>query len=644
MEYFGYVGKVLWVDLTSNKIRKEPLDLELAQKFVGGCGFNLRLLYDLLKPGIDPFAPENVILIGAGPLIGTLLPAGKITATLKFINPASEDPTYCYIGSAVGGSKHFGIMLKNAGYDSVIITGKARNPVYLKIFDDDIEVCDARNLWGKKDIYETTDELVGKYGRCGVIAIGLAGENLVKNSMAMVDSNSTLGRNGVGALMGSKNLKAIIVRGTKGVKIADPKRFMKKYREFRKNALSHPFLKGFQEYGLHGGPLGWEIWKVLLNPGKWPVEKWNSYYGLETCKEAIEKIYSCTGCVLGCRPNYKIKNGKFAGQGTRTAHFIHFGSYAQSYDDTDWGNMIKLVDICNRSGISAVYGLTAALFLTNLFERGTVTTEQIDGLKLSHNIESYVNFLEKIAHREGFGNDVADGWFAISKKIGINLPKILNIIKGGLCIYDPRTVGFDPRVFQMVVNPRGAHHPQAHWVTSIPMQPIELIRKSAEQMGMTSRELNRTFSSDDFNVGRLTRHIQDNGMVIDSLGSCILYGMFQFDLLLDSYAEFYSAATGIETSVTELKRNGERAFNMLKLLNVREGFNRKDDVPPDLWFRPRKDYGGKITVLKDYYKRKIITADDIEKAKDDYYEERGWDIKTGIPAKEKLIELGLDEL
>lgn len=227
MEYFGYAGTIAYVDLTTGQVRKENLDLDCAKKFLGGAGLNLRLAYDLIKPGADPLSPDNPILIGAGPLVGTLAPgSGRFSGTTKFALPASQDNRF-YVASANGGGRRLGLMLKCAGYDHLVITGRASRPVYLKIIDDDIEICDANDLWGKKDTYQTTDELVARYGRCGVIAIGKAGEKLVKFALAIVDKRSTLGRNGFGAVMGSKNLKAICVRGTKGVKIKDPKRFMK---------------------------------------------------------------------------------------------------------------------------------------------------------------------------------------------------------------------------------------------------------------------------------------------------------------------------------------------------------------------------------------------------------------------------------
>jgi aldehyde:ferredoxin oxidoreductase len=213
MEFKGYAGSGLWVDLSTGNIRKEPLDLDLVRRFVGGSGFTNKLAYDLIPPGVEPLSPENFVVIGSGVLSGTLAPGcTKVMATTKLpINNAIGTPF-------AGGFSH---RLKYAGYDYVIITGRADRPVYLKIMDDDVSLVDASHVWGK-DIFETTDLLKAENGvDCSVIAIGKAGENLVRISLAMVDKFGTLGRGGLGAVLGSKNLKAVVANGTKGIGIAD---------------------------------------------------------------------------------------------------------------------------------------------------------------------------------------------------------------------------------------------------------------------------------------------------------------------------------------------------------------------------------------------------------------------------------------
>ena len=198
MQYYGYAGKLLYVDLTSSQSRTEPLDMEMAKKFIGGSGVGGRLLYDTLKPGTDPLSPDNPIIISAGPLVGTPAPASsKIQMLTKSTTPANKEQSrYFVIPWSSGGSRRFGTMMKRAGYDQIVITGQARTPVYLKINDDEVEVCNADDLWGKRDIYETSDELTNRHKGSGVIAIGRAGENIVPFALSWIDKKAHLGRNG----------------------------------------------------------------------------------------------------------------------------------------------------------------------------------------------------------------------------------------------------------------------------------------------------------------------------------------------------------------------------------------------------------------------------------------------------------------
>jgi len=217
MEIGSYAGNILHVDLTKNEVKKEPITPELVKAFIGGLGLSVKLAYEHIKPRTEPLSPENTIIIGAGPLVGTIAPgSSRIYAVAKFpINNA--------IAWAGAGGMTFGGMLKNAGYDNVVIKGRASKPVYLKIFDDDVEICDAGELWGK-GIEETSEQLWAKFSwPAGIITIGQAGENSVKFAMSFVDNASTLGRGGFGAVMGSKNLKAIIVKGTNGVRLSHPR-------------------------------------------------------------------------------------------------------------------------------------------------------------------------------------------------------------------------------------------------------------------------------------------------------------------------------------------------------------------------------------------------------------------------------------
>ncbi|MFC1916454.1 aldehyde ferredoxin oxidoreductase N-terminal domain-containing protein, partial [Chloroflexota bacterium] len=229
MEYYGYAGNILHVNLTTGDIRKEPLDISLAPKFIGGPGLGLRLLLDMLKPNIDPHSPENILVFGAGPLVGTLCPgSGKGSLNTKYAIPASKDRKKFFISTTTFGSNRFGSMMKNAGYDNIVITGRAEKPSYLKVTDEDVEICDASNIWGK-GIYETgrilREKHRGRVSSCGTWAIGQAGENLVRLALGWTDDLHNAGRF-CGSVAGAKNLKAVVTLGQRGVKIAHKQRFM----------------------------------------------------------------------------------------------------------------------------------------------------------------------------------------------------------------------------------------------------------------------------------------------------------------------------------------------------------------------------------------------------------------------------------
>ncbi|MBC8457030.1 MAG: aldehyde ferredoxin oxidoreductase, partial [Deltaproteobacteria bacterium] len=219
MEYYGYSGRVLYVDLGTGNIRKEPLDINLVRKFIGGPGVGFKLLFDILKPGIDPLSPENVLVFGTGPLLGTLVPgSSKCYLATKYSIPASKDGKKYFISASMFGGNRFGSMMKNAGYDHIVITGHAERPSYLKVTDKDVEICDASDIWGK-DVYEAGKILKerhqGRTGNCGTWVIGSAGENLVRFALGWTDDWHNAGRF-AGAVAGAKNLKAIITLGEKG--------------------------------------------------------------------------------------------------------------------------------------------------------------------------------------------------------------------------------------------------------------------------------------------------------------------------------------------------------------------------------------------------------------------------------------------
>jgi aldehyde:ferredoxin oxidoreductase len=603
MEFKGYAGSGLWVDLSTGAIKKESLDPDLVSRFVGGSGFTNKLAYDLIDTEVDPLSPENVVIIGSGALSGTLAPgSAKVTATTKLpINNA--------IGTPFGGG--FSHLLKFAGYDYVVITGRAEKPVYLKIMDDNVSLVDAGDVWGK-DIFETTDLLREKHGaESSVIAIGQAGENLVRISFALVDKFGTLGRGGLGAVFGSKNLKALVVNGTKGVSIADAESFVEIAESVRHKMLKYPLRKEWLKFGPGIGSI---VFSNILGTyrywGEVLIRDEDSPDQLEVWTKIYKSGHSCPTCLLNCRALVELEEGEYAGLTVPTSNITLSTGWAGRYGDTfDLSRSVKFLDLCNRYGLDILSAGSLIDYAIDLYQDGIITKEDADGQELNWDATTVLDLIEKICRREGLGDTLADGLIPISKRFGKRAEERVVAIKGQEPFGDPR-------------------HQLIGWELTGCVNPEALDRIC--------------YSSTEFNLARLMKFAEDWYSVYSCLGICIRQPiMLNYDP--QEAAQLYTSATGIDITPEELHKAGERAWNILKAANVREGFTRKDDRFPDKFLEPLKA-GDKEIKLMNYYRTKELTRDDVEKMFDDYYDERGWDIEKGIPTKQKLEDLDLKDV
>ncbi len=621
----GYAGNILYVDLSKGEVEGLPLDLELAKNYIGGLGASVKLGYDLIKPGIDPLSPENVIVIGVGPLVGTIAPgSSRVYAVTKL--PANRA-----IGWAGAGGCSFGCMLKNAGYDHVVIRGRSPKPVYLKIFDDDVEICYAEGLWGK-GVERTTEELWRRYGRpTGVIAIGQAGENLVNFSMAFVDKTSTLGRGGLGAVMGSKNLKAIVAKGTKGVGFSDAK-FVRLCNELFERIKRYPRLREWQELGL------------LVSLPVLPRELY-----LEKLKKAR---ISCVSCPIGDKDVIEIREGRFKGLTKFTSSAVNTAMptlYGLSYDEA-----IKCVAILDDYGMDMFEFFAVIEAVNRLYDEGAIAREVLES-KIEYSYESLVEWAERIAYRRGLGDVLAEGLTGLVKRFGERaIARATPAVKGLAAYVGPKGPvlwnRFGTMEFGQLVSPRGPHVASSGSPTYFAVRPLQDFATHLKRMGVPDdavkrilprpRDWSRGLQSGlvppdeevGLNVGRLTRYSEDWFMVLASLGVCARAQINRF-YSAKLAAELFSALTGIEMDERELMRCGERAWNLLRAANAREGFSRKDDEPPESWFSE--------PTFVDYSKGVVrITKEIVDMLLDEYYEERGWS-RNGVPTREKLLELGL---
>jgi aldehyde:ferredoxin oxidoreductase len=640
MDYFGYAGKELCIDLTNSIVEERPLKLDTAIKFLGGMGLQQKVLYDLLKPKIDPFSPENPIIIGAGPLTGTGAPGTSRTmATLKY-------PETGAIGSGSGGMR-FGFMLKLAGYDHIIITGKASSPVYIKIVDDDVEICDASHLWGK-DIVETTKSLWDVHGDCGVIAIGKAGEFWGKLTLAICDLGASIGRGGLGGVMGSKNLKALVARGTGSIKIANVKRFNKARESLFERVKRYPYHADTVRYGIM---TNWPNYRIqvaytknrtlILDPRIIDKE-----VGFEVYKKLGKKAFGCPSCFIADKEIVEIPWGRFKGLKWSSPAYLNAAALSVRLGLKDVGEAVKFADITDRYGIDSIGFSDLLDFIFTLREEGTLCESDVNGLPLRReDIDVILTWLDKTAIREGFGNVIADSWQGLMNIFGEDMIKEkTEVIKGREGIWVPRITGLGTSEFAQLTYPRGPNSESGGSALYTVNQPIETVIRHAERMGMPKEALNRACDSPlKINIGRFVTSAEHWLALFNSLGICNRHLINRF-YHINIISELYSSATGIDLSPQDLIKYSERIWNVSKMINVRETFLKKDDEPPKAWFKTILTHEGKELYMMDYYKTKRITKEDVEQWLRDYYDERGWGTETGIPTKEKLIELGLEEM
>jgi len=614
MDICGHAGNILYVDLTSEKVRTEKLDPELAKSFIGGYGISNKLTYDLVPPDVDPFSPDNLVIIGSGPFAGTLVPgAAKATFTTKFpINNA-------FASAACGGN--FAWMLKSNGYDQVVIGGQASRPVYLNITQNGVEICDASHLWGK-DIFDTVDELRSAYPISSIIPIGPAGENLVKISITSMDKGGTVGSGGLPSVMGSKKLKAVVAQqSNQAVTIAHPVKFIRLVNN------------------LHERVQKWAGREMFLKHGNAHIpETAPDRNRMVEMHAQARELLACASCPLAEKERIKVDDGE---GGCLMTYMTHFS--ARNFDadgaTEELRKEAKYQDAINRYGVCHHQFLNLMNFMVKLYQNEVITKQDTGGIELNHDYDTIMNLMRLTAYREGLGDIIAEGAAGAAQRIGRGAEAHAVHIKGRSIVFDPMLRGVGTMEFEQLTAPRGSHA-QAGGSPSYELgRPLQDFARHSDRMGASPEAIKRIIGETSFNAGRLSRYSEDWYSLFNCLSLCNRAWVNRF-YNANIIAELYTAVTGIETTRAELMKGAERAWNLSKLLNVRAGFSRKDDVAPAAWFQPGQAEGA-VSAITDYYGTKNLTRQDIEDLLDDYYDERGWDIKTGIPTPQKLEDLGL---
>ena len=597
---YGYNGKILRINLSEKTVRAEPLDMKEAQKFIGGRGLGTKVMMDEVDPGVDALSPENKLIFVTGPLTGTNTPTGG-----RYMVVTKSPLTGTIASSNSGG--YWGAELKFAGYDMIIIEGKADSPVYINIVDDNVEIKDASHIWGKV-VSETTSALEKEHGeKVRVATIGPAGENLSKMAAIINDRGRAAGRSGVGAVMGSKNLKAIAVKGSGKVGIADNDKLKEVYSKC---------MKQIKENGVTGQGLpayGTAILVNIINEnGVFPTnnfqgaafDKAEEISGETLAAKYMTKKDPCFRCPIACGRFCEVDDVK--GSGPEYETIWAFGSDCGVSSLPD---IIKANYWCNEIGIDTIStGATIAAAM-ELYEKGYIKKEDLDGgpeLKWGNN-EAVVEWVKRMALPDGLGARMAQGSYRLCEMYGV--PELsMTVKKQELPAYDPR--GIQGHGLQYATSNRGGCHVRGYMI-------------SPEILGVPEK-LDR-FSLDG--KPKWTKIFQDLTAAIDSVGLCLFTS---FAMSADDYANTYNAVCGTDLTGADFIQSGERIWNLEKMFNLKAGISPSQDTLPKRLLKepipggPSKGWVHKLgELLPDYYKL------------------RGWDT-NGIPTAEKLKELGID--
>ena len=597
---FAWKNKILRVNLSDGSITAEPLNQEYAEKYIGARGLGTKYFVEEVDPEVDPLSPENKIIFMTGPLTGTFAgSAGRY-------NVVTKGPLNGTIAASNSGGT-FGPELKFAGWDGIILEGRAASPVYLSIYNDQVELKSADELWGQ-DVNATTDMLKATVDEEAKVAcIGPAGENLVKFACIMNEYHRAAGRSGVGAVMGSKNLKAIVVRGTGGIVVEDPQAFMEAAKDARQKLRDHPVSgQGLAAYGTN------ILVNILNEHGGLPVKNFSEgavfpnaekISGEYQAEKYLVRNKGCFGCTIGCGRVTNIPKGpyKSAGEGPEYESTWTFGA---NLAIDDFEAICKANFLCNELGLDPITLGGTISCATEMVEKGIIPRSVAD-LRWGDGA-TLVDLVSKTAYRQGFGDELAEGSYRLADKYGY--PEYsMTAKKQEMPAYDPR--GQQGIGLNYATSNRGGCHVRGYMT-------------SPEVLGIPVKV------DPDATEGKpaLLKLFQDLTALVDASGLCLFV---TFAIGLPEIAAQIRTATGLDISDEEYLLAGERIWNMERLFNLKAGFTTKDDtLPPRLLHEPMKSGPHKGRVVQ------------LDVMLPEYYSLRGWD-EQGVPTEGKLEELSL---
>ena len=601
---FAWTGRTLRVNLSTGAVTRGATDPQLAKQFIGARGLATKIMSMEVDPRVDPLSPDNKVIFAPGPFTGTYAPsAGRFDVVTK--GPL----TGTIAASNSGGT--FGPELKYAGYDLLILEGKSAKPVYLWINDDKVEIRDAGHLWGKS-VPDTTDMLRAETDdEAKVACIGPAGEKLVLFACIMNEMHRACGRTGVGAVMGSKNLKAVVVNGSGSVKVADPKAFKEAVLKARQKIKAHPVAMGLRAYGTD------VLVNILNEIGSLPTRNYRDGYFPTADKVGGESLSAhnlirpkgCFSCVISCGRVSRVTSRNFEGYG-EGPEYESAWSFGPDCGIDNLDAITKANYICNELGMDTItMGSTIACAM-DMFESGILTPKDTDGIPLNFgNVEAMVEMVRKTGLREGFGDKLAEGSYRLAESHG-HPEYSMTVKKQEMPAYDPR--GVQGIGLNYATNNRGGCHVRGYTIAvEVLGNPVKMdpsITKGKTDLDITFQNLTAA---------------------LDSSGACLFS---TFGIGADELAEMLTAATGVSYTTQEFMKAGERIWNLERMWNLKAGLSAKDDTLPQRLLKdPIKTGPSKGNLSK------------LPEMLPEYYHLRGWD-KNGIPGEEKLKDLSLARL
>ena len=606
----GYAGKLLRVNLSTGTVADEPLPLPVVKDFIGGLGFGIKYLYDELAPHVDPLGEHNKLMLVPGVLAGT-----QAQGVARWLAITKSPLTGLFARSCCGGD--FGAWVKFAGYDFIIIEGKAEKPVYLYISADGIQLKDAAELWGKDTAY-TQDWLSRQHGSdVRTACIGPAGERLVKYA-AIVSGRRTASRCGVGTVMGSKLLKAVTIKARRNLNLHDPEgygRLVKEQIEIMR--ASNEYHKN-RKYGTTDGAITRNV------IGVYPVRNYR-YGELEGYQklspEAYKKLevgdFGCYSCSIRCGKIHVVPEGPYAGARSEGPEYESYWAFTGPIDSNNIESTIAADQLCDDLGLDSISTGNTIGFAYELYEKGIITKDDTDGLELTYgNHAAMISLIEKIGRREGFGNILAEGTLRAAKQIGKGAEAYAMQTKGlELAGYEPR--GLKGTGFGYATNTMGGAHTNGtvmfqEWGMPVP------------------RAVDRFAEEDKADILIFNQH-NDSGLEV---GIVCFFAFMCGDWYQRLFSKMLQTATGIKEFADRgyLNKVAERIWNLERAFGVREGFDRTHDI------LPRRFQTEPLHTIEAEGEGQVLRK--LDQFLDEYYQLRGW-TKTGIPSREKLQELSL---